>query len=192
MESIERDLVGTWNLLSYDMVVSSEQGDSIVQLAGDSPLGRIVFTPNRFLSVHVTSPHVIAPTKARAWYQATDEEILRVARPNVSYCGNFELQEGVDGADCTLSTRVAIALDPNWIGTDQIRRAQLTREGGRQLLNLRPTQQFDLPVSRTSLLTPPRRIKQVADIIIGWFQSYGHLEVGKACLNIQARPRDLA
>lgn len=148
MESIEPDLIGTWKLLAYNMVVSSEQGESTVKLAGNAPLGRIIFTSSRFMSVHVTSPHAIAPTEARSWYLATDEEILRVARPNVSYCGSFDLEKSSDGKDHVLTTKVTISLDPNWIGTNQIRRIQMKHEGGRQLMVLYPMQQFDLPVSQ--------------------------------------------
>jgi hypothetical protein len=122
MESIEPDLIGTWKLLAYNMVVSSNQGESTVKLAGDAPLGQIIFTSNHFMSVHVTSPYAIAPIEARAWYLATDEEVLRVARPNVSYCGSFDLKKGSDGKDYVLTTKVTISLDPNWIGTNQIRR----------------------------------------------------------------------
>lgn len=148
MESILQSLIGTWKLLAYNMVVSSEQGESTVKLAGDAPLGRIVFTSSHFMSVHVTSPHAITPTEARSWYLATDEEVLRVARPNVSYCGSFELKKSSDGGGYVLATKVIISLDPNWVGTTQIREVQMEHEGGRQLMILHPMEQFDLPVSQ--------------------------------------------
>ncbi|CAH0054518.1 unnamed protein product [Clonostachys solani] len=142
-------IIGTWELLSYDMMVSSESGETEVRkLAGETPLGRIVFTRDQFISVHVTDPRAISPTEDGAWYQARDEEVLRAARPHVSYCGQFRLFH--EGESDYLATTVHVALDPNWVGSEQVRRIEMNHDDGRGLLTLHPTQEFLLSDGKKS------------------------------------------
>jgi hypothetical protein len=63
----------------------------------------------------------------------------------VTYCGNYTTYE--ENGYQFLSTAVDVSLDPNWIGTAQVRRWEYKKEGAKESLTLRPVQEFDLPVS---------------------------------------------
>ncbi|VUC30972.1 unnamed protein product [Clonostachys rosea] len=150
MEPLLDMIAGTWELLSYDMTISSKSGETEVRkVAGETPLGRIVFTQDHFMSAHVTDPRATGPTKEGTWFQARDEEVLRAARPHVSYCGQFRLFH--EGERDYLATTVHVALDPNWVGSEQVRRVEINHDdAGRGLLTLHPTQEFILSDGKKS------------------------------------------
>ena len=147
MANILNTLVGTWKLLNYEMTIlsGSDEIGSTIHPAGISPLGRIVFTKDSYMSVLVTRSATNAESAYSPWNVATDDEVLRVARPMVTYCGRFHVIR--DEKETYLSTQVAISLDPSWMGTKQTRKVYLEEEDGRSLLTLRPVQNFELPVS---------------------------------------------
>ena len=127
-------------------IISGPPGaDSTIQPAGPSPLGRLVFTEDNYMSAMVTTPDTDIQKTHSPWNVATNEEVLRVARPMVTYCGRFQIAKHED--DIHLSTMVAISLDPTWIGGLQTRKVKLEETNGRKLLTLRPVQHFELPVS---------------------------------------------
>ncbi|CAH0054249.1 unnamed protein product [Clonostachys solani] len=154
MADLQRALIGTWKVLTYDMIISSEKGTSTIQPAGKNPLGFVTFTQDGYMSVHMTSSEAIVPHKSDMWYQATDEEVVRAARAMLTYCGPFEVTE--EAGDYLLSTAVDVSLDPNWIGGHQVRKAAIKEQDGRPLLVLRPVQTFTLENGDT------------AEVIVSW------------------------
>ncbi|CAH0021552.1 unnamed protein product [Clonostachys rhizophaga] len=154
MADLQRALIGTWKVLTYDMTISSEKGTSTIQPAGKNPLGYVTFTQDGYMSVHMTSSEAIVPHKSDMWYQATDEEVVRAARAMLTYCGPFKVTE--EAGEYLISTAVDVSLDPNWIGGDQVRKVAIEEQDGRPLLILRPVQTFTFENGDT------------AEVIVSW------------------------
>jgi hypothetical protein len=143
-------LTGIWNLLSFHLAHPDNPSETLLQPLGDSPLGRIAFGADGFMSCLLMPQANAQPLDMALWAQASDEDVLRVARSFTAYCGRYRVSEEEKGQAGSLSTRVEVALDPNWIGGEQVRRWSVRKEGGRELLTLRPVQEFVLPVSTIS------------------------------------------
>lgn len=135
-------ITGTWALKSFGLhPAASPSSAALFQPLGGHPLGRIIFTPENYMSCTLTSRDAASPMESPSWIVANDDEVLDAARAMTTYCGPFRVYEQ-DGQQL-LSTNVDIALDPNWIGKPQVRRWEL--HGDRTLV-LRPVQEFTLPV----------------------------------------------
>ncbi|KAF4634560.1 hypothetical protein G7Y89_g3541 [Cudoniella acicularis] len=138
----KEQILGTWKLTSFDLVTDEAHGSKQVgQPLGPTPLGRITFNSDGFMSCLLTHPDNTKPLGG-PWQLASDEDISFVARTMAAYCGPYKVfsEEG----EIRLSTDVEIALDPSWIGSPQVRRVTLRKEAGKGILVLRPVQPFQL------------------------------------------------
>ncbi|KYK62150.1 hypothetical protein DCS_03297 [Drechmeria coniospora] len=143
MDESNSSLWGLWNLNSCHMSVHSGGaggGNSSVTPFGEKPLGRISITREGYLSAMVTSVEGAAPRTGTEWPLATEADIVRSARPMVAYCGVCRTWK--EGETMFLATKIELALDPNMIGTDRVRVAEVREEGGRTFLTLKPLQEF--------------------------------------------------
>jgi hypothetical protein len=148
--SVWRDqLLGVWKLLSVDLI--NEDRHPIAQPMGSNPLGRLVVSPEGYVSVLVTNPDLgrEAFKDGVEWRQATDTAIATVARAATSYSGPFYFSSEV-GTPIFI-TKVEAALDPNWIGTDQAREFSFREENGKKILVLVPVKYMALPASLSLL-----------------------------------------
>lgn len=140
-------LIGAWKLNSITLfqVGNEEQTPVTMKTHGEEPFGRIVFTDFGYMTATVTSKPRTQPLKTAVWEEASDEDVLNVARVMTTYSGSYKLseEEGV----LRLTTQVEIALNPNWIGAPQIRDVELYREGDTQYLVLKPLHVLTLPAS---------------------------------------------
>ena len=140
-------LIGAWKLNSVTLfkVGSEDQTPVAMKTHEDEPFGRIVFTDFGYMTATVTSKPRTQPLKTAVWEEASDEDVLNVARGMTAYSGSYKLseEEGV----LRLTTQVEIALNPNWIGAPQIRDVELYREGDTQYLVPKPLQVLTLPAS---------------------------------------------
>lgn len=144
-------LHGAWRLLSFDLhSASAPDAPALFQPLGESPLGRILFSSTGYMSCLLTSLNAATPIESTSWAGATDEEILNASRSMTTYCGPYTTFE--EDGDQLLSTAVEIALDPNWIGKPQVRKWEYKKTGTKELLILRPIQNFSFPVSVTSAI----------------------------------------
>jgi len=139
-------ILGTWKLLSYHLVDDAAPGSKpIAQPLGPTPLGRITFTSDGFMSATLTDPtHTKPLVNSAQWSKAPEEEVAFVARVMTTYCGWYKVFS--ENGELSLSTDVEIALNPSWIGTAQVRRVSLRKAAGKQIMILRPVQYLQLPV----------------------------------------------
>ncbi|KAE9367646.1 hypothetical protein N431DRAFT_486703 [Stipitochalara longipes BDJ] len=136
-------LLGAWQLLSFTTTLTTSSGATIRQPMGDNPLGRLLFTPDGWISTFGNdSSNMIAPSGP--WITATDAELALVARCMMSYIGKYKIFVVGDG-EVRLSTEVHVSLDPSWVGTTQERKVELRVEEGRELVVLSPVEDLPAP-----------------------------------------------
>ena len=147
MKSQQDDIFGVWGLISYDLYdASNVSGEILSQPMGPSPLGRIMLMPSGYICATLTSPDTSAETESPEWHSTSDSKLLNAApKAMISYSGPFKLYE--ENGETNLATDVKIALNPNWIGTSQVRRVELRSEDSKTLMTLTPAQDFIMPVS---------------------------------------------
>ncbi|OAL02697.1 hypothetical protein IQ06DRAFT_271329 [Phaeosphaeriaceae sp. SRC1lsM3a] len=139
-----QDVIGTWNLLSLNFCLDEDGSKVIGQPAGPTPLGRITFTPEGYMSALITDPRIAHPID-KPW----------IAMALSAYCGKYDVSKKKNG-ELQIATQVDISLDPNWIGSKQVRNVRLGEvKDGKQTLVLTPTQSFTLAngVSGWAILT---------------------------------------
>lgn len=141
-----QDVIGTWNLLSLNFCLDEDGSKVIGQPAGPTPLGRITFTPEGYMSALITDPRIAHPID-KPWVNAGEEVQLKIAMALSAYCGKYDVSKKKNG-ELQIATQVDISLDPNWIGSKQVRNVRLGEvKDGKQTLVLTPTQSFTLAVS---------------------------------------------
>lgn len=144
VQNFRDQIEGAWELISFD-VCKENDPTPLAQPLGPKPLGRIMFLPSGYMSCTLTDPERAKAINSKHWSVASDEEVIFAARAMTTYCGYFTIYAENDEA--RLSTKVDIALDPNWIGSTQVRRVGYHEEGGEKFLTLKPVQYLELPVS---------------------------------------------
>ena len=103
------DLVGVWQLVSFEMV-SPATGERLAA-RGEHPSGYIMFTPHGRMSVLITNEGRKPPV--------TDQDRADLLQSMVAYAGTYR----VDGDNWT--TKVDVAANPVLVGTEQERSFRL-------------------------------------------------------------------
>ena len=139
-------IAGGWKCVSFEMFdTSGEDKKLAAKPHGEQPLGRVIISPNGFLSAHMARPDRMGPLPSgNPWQTGEDKEVAYVARGMSMYCGYLELFKDDDGL--YWNTKVEIASDPNRVGGFQTRRIQYFEEGGRTYMVLQPKLDFLLEV----------------------------------------------
>lgn len=146
MAAPQSKLIGAWKLISFALYPADAPDSKPVQSPlGESPVGRILFTPDGYMNVTLTSADALAPIDAKQWIYAEEKDIIRVARMMQTYCGPYYAYEE-DGAQM-LRTDIELSIDPNMIGTPSIRKWNFLEGSQDSVLVLRPAQEYVLQVS---------------------------------------------
>lgn len=141
-----QDVVGTWHLLSLHFCLNEDGTKIIGEPVGPTPLGRITFTREGYMSALITDPRIAHPID-QPWVKAEKDIQLKIAMALSAYCGKYKVSEKKNG-QLQVATQVEISLDPNWIGSKQVRNVRLGQvKDGKQTLVLTPTESFTLAVS---------------------------------------------
>lgn len=111
----ETDLIGTWQLASYE--VRGANG-ALVRPFGEEPIGFLTYTADGYMSGQLGRA-ARTPIAGDDWESATDAEIAAAGRHFFAYCGTFRVRSN------TVTHRVDLSLLPNWIGSEQMRFAEL-------------------------------------------------------------------
>ena len=111
--SIKDRLVGVWTLLS---AVTSTADGKVSNRYGDKPSGRITYDKSGRMSAILMGADrkKVGSLDLR---DASDSESKSVLQSFAAYYGTFD----VDTVNQTVIHHVEASLDPNWVGTDQVR-----------------------------------------------------------------------
>ena len=113
-----KDIEGVWTLVSADNV--RPDGTRIPQF-GPKPTGLLVFLPNGIYSLHIAATgQAKFTTGDRA--QATPEEYKTTVIGNFTHWGKWSVSE----TDHMLTWHIEHAMLPNWTGTAQKRKIELS------------------------------------------------------------------
>jgi len=132
-------------MLSFEVIsVDASGSQKAVQRMGPTPLGRMVFSPDGYMSVLGNDPQLTKRMSPEVpWVVAPDEDVAFVARYAMSYWGAFRLFE--EDGRLRLATDVHVSLDPGWTGTEQVRNVELKEEDGKTIMVLRPVKDLLTP-----------------------------------------------
>jgi len=70
------------------------------------------------------------------WRNSSDVQMATLVRPIVAYSGPYRVEK--IGKDIFTHVNVEVSISPEWIGTDQVRRAEFGKKDGKSLLTLFP------------------------------------------------------
>ena len=112
----EPAIVGTWSLVSY--TATNSAGTQTREPLGPNSHGRLIFTENRFMSVHVMCASRPLWTHDLSLDVSSEEKALAVDTYS-SYSGTYEQQ-----GDQVIH-HVTLSLFPNRVGIDLVRTVQL-------------------------------------------------------------------
>jgi hypothetical protein len=132
-------LAGGWKCISLQMYDSSTSNKKIVETPpGDFPLGRVLLSPNGYLSAHIAREERMKPLPSgKQWRTGEDAEVAYVARGLSMYCGYLKLYEDDEGL--YWQTKVEVCSDPWRFGGIEERRVRYWEESGKRFVELRPT-----------------------------------------------------
>jgi hypothetical protein len=141
-------MIGAWKMLSFEVIsVGTSGAQTTTQRLGPTPLGRMIFNPDGYMSALGTVPeHTKHITPEVPWVIAPDEDVAFVARYAMMYWGAFRIFKEDGGV--RLATDVHVSLDPGWMGTEQVRSVELKEKDGKIIMVLRPVQPLLKPVSK--------------------------------------------
>lgn len=142
-------LAGGWRCVSYHMYTSDDPDNRqlVSKPHGDEPLGRVLISPNGYLSAHIARRARLGPLPSgKPWQVGGDAEVAHVARGLSMYCGYVRVFE--DERGLFWQTAVEVASDPARVGGIEERRVRLFEDAeGKTLLELTPRQDMLTDVS---------------------------------------------
>ena len=118
-----KDILGSW--LMVDRGTDSEADRQQARARyGDDPQGFMIFAPDGWMNAIVCWGGRPVLPGAPDWHaDAPDTEKLRAFDTYLSYGGRWKVENS------TLSTEVAFALNPGWVGGKQVRQLEMTEDG---------------------------------------------------------------
>jgi hypothetical protein len=139
-----QDVIGTWDLLNLHLCLNEDGAGIIGEPSGPTPLGRITFTREGYMSALITDPRIAHPID-KAWASPEKDVQLKIAMAFSAYCGKYKVSE--KNGELQIETQVEISLDPNWIWSTQVRNVRLGEvKYGKQTLVITPPESFTLAV----------------------------------------------
>ena len=103
--------VGTWKLVSY--VIEVQENGTIMKVMGEAPSGYVAFLPNGRVFFMLTAEGRVSDPEHSAEGHALLLDTM------VAYTGRYRIE------DDKWITRVEVAWNPEWIGTEQTRHFKL-------------------------------------------------------------------
>lgn len=111
-----RDLIGAWRLVSWE--IEFEGLDQPARPFGEHPVGWLLYSADGAMSAQLMSAER-AGLDGRSIRKLAPEEQLAVLETFFAYAGRYRIE------DDTIIHAVDVALNPDFIGQDQHRRAVL-------------------------------------------------------------------
>lgn len=117
------DILGSWLMVDRGTDSAEDQEQAKVRY-GDNPQGFMIFAPDGWMNAIVCWGGRPGLSGDTAWHtDAPDAERLKAFDTYLSYGGRWTVENS------TLSTRVEFALNPSWVGGDQVRGLEMTDDG---------------------------------------------------------------
>ena len=142
-------LTGGWRCVAYHMYTSDDPDsrELVAKPHGDDPLGRVLISPNGYLSAHIARRGRLGRlASGKQWIVGDDAEVAHVARGLSMYCGYMRLFEDEKGL--YWRTQVEVSSDPARTGGVEERRVRLFKDAeGNPVLELTPRQDMLTDVS---------------------------------------------
>jgi len=121
------DLVGTWRMIGPD--TDPEFRAEMLARYSERSDGLVIFSPDGWMSAIVCHGGRDPLPGNPAWQsEAPIEAQLAAFGSYISYAGRWRLENG------KLITKVHFALNPNWVGGEQVRDIELRDDGTLQLV----------------------------------------------------------
>jgi hypothetical protein len=118
----ENDITGTWRMIERD--TDPEVRAEMLARYSDKSDGLVIFSPDGWMSAIVCHAERDPLPGEPAWQsEAPAEARLAAFDSYISYAGRWRIEDG------KLKTTVHYALNPNWIGGDQVRDIELRDDG---------------------------------------------------------------
>lgn len=118
----EQDIVGTW--LMDDRGATTEHDHLVADRYGAEQEGLLMISPDGWLLAAVCWADRPPLTDNPAFHtDAPDVDRLQAFDTYLSYGGNWRLEDG------RLITKVRFALNPGWVGTEEVRGLELLDDG---------------------------------------------------------------
>lgn len=138
--SIQREIEGTWKLISYELRIHGPWTMTRHPLGKDAT-GLILYTSDGYMSAQMMMPGAPAFT-SRSYHDGSPEELASAAKHYLAYSGAYSVEIGAD-MKTLVRHKVKVSLYPNWLSTNQTRVCKL--EDGE--LTLSPIELFTWNVS---------------------------------------------
>jgi len=121
------DITGTWLLV--DRGASESAQAELLERYGDQSEGIVILSPDGWLCAEVCRGDRVALPGDPAWHaDAPAEARLAAFDSYVSYAGRWRIENG------QLITKVQFALNPSWVGGEQVRDVELLDDGTMRLV----------------------------------------------------------
>jgi hypothetical protein len=116
-------IIGTWRLITWE---NRDRSGKVTHPLGDDAVGYISYSDDGHVFVHImTSNRKSFSTDGL--FDVTPADCMAVHTSHISYCGPYEISGD------TIIHRVEVCSYPNWIGSEQKRRARF--KDGRLILS---------------------------------------------------------
>ncbi len=118
-----KDILGSW--IMVDRGTDSDADRELARARyGDNPQGFMIFAPDGWMNAIVCWGGRPRLPGDPAWHSdAPDDEKVRAFDTYLSYGGRWTVE------DSTLTTQVEYALNPGWVGGEQVRKLEMTKDG---------------------------------------------------------------
>jgi hypothetical protein len=121
MAGLREMLVGAWELV--DVVEEPLDGSPPRRPHGERPVGLILYTHDGYMSAQIMERDR-GRVESCDWSRLTPEEYAEEARGYFAYAGPYE----VDEERASVTHSVIVSLFPGWVGSAQVRVAELEDE----------------------------------------------------------------
>ncbi|KNZ31878.1 MAG: hypothetical protein AD742_15230 [Methylibium sp. NZG] len=117
-------LLGSWQLVRWDITYGDGRRPSLPY--GDQATGLIVYTSDGFMSACIAAGGR-APMSSASVRSAPEGERLAAFESYFQYAGRYELRQSAAGLQVV--HRVSHALNPNFVGSEQVRNVAFDADG---------------------------------------------------------------
>lgn len=121
------DIAGTWLLVARG--ASEGHQAELLERYGEQSEGMVILSPDGWLCAAVCRGDRERLPGDPAWHaEAPEDARLAAFDSYISYAGRWRVEDG------RLITKVAFALNPSWVGDEQVRDVELLADGKMRLI----------------------------------------------------------